>query len=239
MSEFLNKKWPNFIVDHIPNGFFNASGKQIEFIFKKENIILTVGRIGTDQKANNILIMAFSTVFNELPGWKLCLAGPVQEAFRKSADEYIEKIPNLKSRIEFLGNITDKEKLYGEYAKAKIFALTSVSEGGAPNVVAEALFHGCYTVTSDVDAAKDITDNGNCGQVFPLFDVKALAAILLKTCRDENLLQKAPQKSISFAKRHYDWDLIVNRVNHLMFSENAAATAKAEDTFKLALRPLI
>jgi glycosyltransferase involved in cell wall biosynthesis len=214
MANFLNKKWPDFIVEHIPNGFYGKPGKRNS---PKENIILTVGRIGTKQKANEILLLAFAIAADELYNWKLRLAGPVESEFSTFTDMYFKKFPHLKKRVEFLGNITDKEKLYQEYAKAKIFALTSIFEGGAPNVVAEALFHGCYTITSDVDAANDITNNKNCGQIFPIGDSNALAKILLKICPDKKLLQNAPQKSIQFAKSHYDWDLTVNRINHLLF----------------------
>jgi glycosyltransferase involved in cell wall biosynthesis len=92
-------------------------------------------------------------------------------------------------------------------------------EGGAPNVVAEALFHGCYTVTSDIEAAIDITDNGNCGSSFPMGDYDALARVLLKVCNDKKIWQSAAKKSIQFAQSHYDWDLIANRINHLLFED--------------------
>ncbi|MDR2595437.1 MAG: glycosyltransferase [Fibromonadaceae bacterium] len=215
MTEYLNKKWPPFIVEHIPNGFFNASGEQI-IKYVKENIILTVGRIGTDQKANHILLLAFAMVANNLPNWKVHLAGPVEAKFSEFTDQYFKNFPQLKKRVKFLGNITDKKKLYAEYAKAKIFALTSVVEGGAPNVTAEALFHGCYTITSDIDAAVDITDSEKCGRIFSINDHNALYKILLKVCTNKKLLQDAPQKSTEFAKSHYDWDLIINRINHLL-----------------------
>jgi len=215
MAEYLNKKWPPFIVEHIPNGFFNANDEQIKKCVK-ENTILTVGRIGTDQKANHILLLAFAIIANTIPNWKVHLAGPVEAKFSEFTNKYFKKFPQLKKRVKFLGNITDKGKLYGEYAKAKIFALTSVVEGGAPNVIAEALFHGCYTITSDIDAAIDITDNENCGSIFNINDYEALSKILLKVCTNKKLLQEAPQKSIEFAKSHYDWDLIINRINHLM-----------------------
>ena len=215
MTEYLNKKWPPFIVEHIPNGFFNASGKPI-IKYVKENIILTVSRIGTSQKANNILLLAFAMVANNIPNWKVHLAGPVEAKFSEFTEPYFKNFPQLKKRVKFLGNITDKGKLYAEYAKSKIFALTSVMEGGAPNVVAEALFHGCYTITSDVDAANDITDNEKCGRIFSINDHNALSKILLKVCTNKKLLQEAPQKSVEFAKSHYDWDLLINRINHLM-----------------------
>jgi glycosyltransferase involved in cell wall biosynthesis len=217
MANFLNKKWSNFIVEHIPNGFFDASIKPDEFS-QKENIILTVGRIGTRQKANELLMQAFAMTAGKLPGWKLHLAGPIQEDFKESINMYFRKYPNVKEKVLFLGNITDKEKLYAEYAKAKIFALTSISEGGAPNVIAEALFHGCYTITSDIDAAIDITDNGNCGRSFPVGDYDALAQILLEVCNDKEILQSAAKKSVQFAQSHYDWDLIANRINHLLLT---------------------
>jgi glycosyltransferase involved in cell wall biosynthesis len=216
MSEFLNKKWPNFIVNHIPNGFYLV-GADTQVCPNKENIILTVGRIGTEQKANDILMAAFAIVSNVLPGWKLRLAGPIQESFHKIIDDYFKAFPYLKNRVEFLGNITDKGKLYAEYSKAKIFALTSIFEGGAPNVVAEALFHGCFTLTSEVDAAKDITNYGKCGRSFPIKDFKALSEILLKVCSDKKIWETAAENSIKYAKSHYDWDLISNRINHLLF----------------------
>ena len=217
IAKYLNKKWPPFIVEHIPNGFFNASDEQIKKC-EKENIILTVGRIGTAQKANHILLLAFAIIANDIPDWKIRLVGPVETSFNEFINSYFKKYPQLKKRVEFLGSITDKGILYAEYAKAKIFALTSVAEG-APNVTAEALFHGCYTITSDIEAAADITDNGNCGSIFGINDHKTLSKILLEVCTNNELLQNAPQKSIQFAKNHYDWDLIINRINHLLFLE--------------------
>jgi glycosyltransferase involved in cell wall biosynthesis len=216
MTKYLNKKWTPFIVEHIPNGFFNASEVQTKK-YEKENIILTVGRIGTAQKANNILLLAFAMIANNIPNWKVRLAGPIETKFSEFTAPYFKEYPQLKKRVEFLGNITDKEKLYAEYAKAKIFALTSVREGGAPNVTAEALFHGCYTITSDIDAAYDITDNENCGRIFHINDCNALSKTLLEVCTNKKLLQNAPQKSIQFAQSHYDWNLIINRINHLLF----------------------
>jgi len=213
MADFLNKKWPDFIVEHVPNGFYKM-GRRGSRNIPKENIILTVGRIGTKQKANEVLLMAFVVAAAKLSDWKLRLAGPVKDGF---AESFFHEFPHLKERVEFLGDITDKEKLYREYARAKIFALTSAMEGGAPNVTAEALFHGCYTITSDVDAANDITNNENCGRIFPKGDFNALAKILLEVCPDKEFLQSAPQKSVQFAKSHYDWDLIIKRINHLLF----------------------
>ncbi|MCL2100103.1 MAG: glycosyltransferase [Fibromonadales bacterium] len=182
----------------------------------KQNTILTVGRIGTKQKANDILLTAFAMAADKLPSWKLRLAGPIHPDFNGFIDNYFKNFPDLKRRVEFLGNVTDKEKLYAEYARAKIFALTSAAEG-APNVVAEALFHGCFTITSEVDAANDITDNGNCGRSFPIGDFNALAKILLEVCPNEKIWQSSAEKSIQYAKSNFDWDLISNRINHLLF----------------------
>jgi len=225
MAQYLSKKWAPFIVEHIPNGFFNASKKEIKEC-EKENIILTVGRIGTIQKANQILMKSFGFIANNIPDWKVRLVGPIEPRFNEIIDSYFQTYPQLKKRVEFIGNITDKEKLYAEYAKAKIFALTSVDEGGAPNVIAEALFHGCYTITSDIDAAIDITDNGNCGSIFGINDWEALAKILLEVCANKKLLQNAPQKSVQFAKSHYDWNLIINKINHLLFACHAPQTKR-------------
>jgi hypothetical protein len=76
------------------------------------------------------------------------------EAARTASQQISEIDPELRAalcarqdavleRVAFTGAITDKAELYSEYAKAKIFALTSTLEGVTPNVYAEALFHGC------------------------------------------------------------------------------------------------
>jgi glycosyltransferase involved in cell wall biosynthesis len=129
---------------------------------QKENIIMTAGRISSEQKNNMPLIRAFALLADDFPDWKLILAGSYEEAGRKKlmneAFRGLRYSPEIFSRIIFTGNL-NKTELYKYYAKSKIFVMTSPKEGGTPNVFSEALANGCFMIMPDrLDAAFEMTD---------------------------------------------------------------------------------
>ena len=201
------------------NGFYNPTGiPVITDPDKKENIILTVGRIGTFQKNNEELLTAFANISGILTGWSLNFIGPVEPAFKEYINMYFSKYPHLKDRVIFSGPVTDKEKLYHEYARAKVFALTSRQEG-FPNVYAEALFHGCMFVTSDIDAADDITNYGELGSAYPLHDLNALQDSLVEVCKkaDKTGMQKHIPKALKYAAKYFDWERNAKKLAYMLF----------------------
>jgi glycosyltransferase involved in cell wall biosynthesis len=202
------------------NGFFNPSGALPEADAKrKENVIITIGRIGTEQKNNEELMTAFARVANWLPGWTVKFIGPVDSRIEPYREYYFKERPDLKDRVIFTGAVNDKGELYDEYAKAKIFALTSIIEGGTPNVYAEALFHGCMFVTSDIDAADDITNYGQLGKKYKLGDVEALADILVEMCNkaDKKAFEKHIPKALKYARRCYDWNRNAKKLRYMLY----------------------
>ena len=184
---YLNMQWA-VPVECIRNGWYNAANISFDDVFdKKENIILTVGRIGTEQKNNEMLLEAFASCSSDISDWRLRLVGSIDSAFNEYIDDFFNQYPNLKERVEFVGLIEDKTLLAEEFKRAKIFALTSTFEG-APNVFAEALYAGCYVITTNIDAASDGTDEGRCGQVVPLGVVVALSESFRRICNNSSLL---------------------------------------------------
>lgn len=212
----------NFSCRWFPNGFFNPTDTVIcAKPEKKENIILTVGRIGTAEKNNQELLIAFARISNILTDWKVYLVGPVEPEFQSFIDLYFTERPELKKRVIFKGAISKKEELYKEYARAKIFVLTSPSEGGTPNVYAEALFHGCMFVTSSIDAADDIINFGQLGAKYHVGDVDALSSTLVEICSKANeyTIKKHIPKALRYAEKHYDWSRNAKKLAYMMFSE--------------------
>jgi glycosyltransferase involved in cell wall biosynthesis len=209
----------NFACRWLPNGFYNPIGTPvIANTERKENIILTVGRIGSAPKNNQELLTAFAEVADVLCEWSLYLVGPIESEFQTYIGEYFLKYPHLKERVVFTGAITDKTELYSEYARAKVFALTSLSEG-FPNVYAEALFHGCKFVTSDIDAADDITNYGELGAVYKRGDVKGLADTLIKACSaaDEWEMIVHIPKALAYAEKYFDWNRNAKKLAYMLF----------------------
>ena len=223
MQRLLGIKWP-FKIEYIPNAYYNYLGCDMAVdLSAKENVILTVGRIGTRQKNNEMLMEAFAVVSKALPDWTLRIVGRIESAFQSYIDQYFAKHPHLKDRVVFTGMIEDKRELLAEYRKAKVFALTSTCEGGSPNVIAEALFSGCYIITTDIDASDDATNFSRCGKVVPIGDVIALSHMLVHACVNPALLEAGSRNVLDYARREFDFEKIIDRIHYLLFAKEDLA----------------
>lgn len=219
-QKYLSAKW-RVTVNLIRNGWYNFPKVSFDNLFEqKENIILTVGRIGTAQKRNEDMLAAFAKVASELPDWSVRLVGGIDNKFKSYIEKFFEAHPELKERITFTGQINDKIELAEEYKRAKIFCMTSTFEG-APNVAAEALFGGDFIVTSAVDAASDMIDDNKCGRVFPIGNVDALAKIFREVCPNNELLLAGGKHAVEYARRNFDAEHIVAKLYYLLYGRDA------------------
>ena len=218
LYEFLNKNW-GVKVEYIPNGFYDFTKRREVNYEDKENIILTVGRIGLYVKANEILMEAFKLVEKELSDWKIKLVGPIQNEFRPYMENFLNENRDLKKRIIFTGEIIDKEELEMEYRKAKIFCLTSKIESFGI-VYVEAAKNGCFLLSSNVLPAKDVTDNKKYGDIFQVNDVKELSELLIKYTNDDEFLKKNCENIQKFAYSNFNWVDICNKINDYILDDN-------------------
>ena len=220
MRDALNRRQDvHFPCRWFTNGFYNPTGiPVIADPELKDNVILTVGRIGTYQKNNEELLTAFATVSQALEGWSLRFVGTIEPEFNSYIDNYYTEHPHLKEKVIFTGPIADKAELYNEYAKAKVFALTSRQEG-FPNVFAEALFHGCKFVTSDFDAADDITNYGQLGAKYKLGNIGALNNALIEVCSgaEKDTMKRHIPIALKHAAKYYDWDRNAKKLAYMLF----------------------
>lgn len=218
MQKHLNVKWPWWKIEYIPNGFY-PFGRDFGAVWnfdRKEDVILTVGRLGTKQKAVDILLEAFAKLGPEYGQWKLKLVGSMTEEFEAYMDEYYNRFPELKNRVQMTGTIQDREALFGEYEKAKIFALSSIYEGGTPNVVAEALYAGCVMAVSKFDAYEEAIDCGNCGMAAEIGDIEGYASILRNLCKNSRLREMS-RHAYEYGHRNFDMEKITARLYEMMF----------------------
>ncbi len=196
----------------IPNGVDNLYLEEeikLRSWEEKEDIIITVGRIGTLQKNTELFLEALKTV--KLNSWKVYILGPVEEDFQNYIKQYFLEHPQLKNRIIFTGNISDRKELFEWYNRAKIFCLTSRFEG-FPITFPEALFFGNYIISTPVSSALQITNNNMLGKV-----VKSEAldfALAIQECMKEGFLTAIRyEDTLKFSRTNFTWPIIVKKLS--------------------------
>ena len=79
----------------MPNAFdeeeFATSGISEREFQQKENLIITVGRLGSHQKNTEMILDALECI--ELKAWKFILIGPIEEKFHQAIEHFYQKHP--------------------------------------------------------------------------------------------------------------------------------------------------
>ncbi|PHM16518.1 MAG: hypothetical protein CJD30_11150 [Sulfuricurvum sp. PD_MW2] len=167
---------------------------------EKENIILTVGRIGAPEKNNEMLLSVIEKL--DLGDWKVVLIGPVEKRFESVIDDFYQRNYHLKDKVVFTGAIYDRKVLFEWYARSKIFCLTSVEESFG-FVLIEAMAYGDYVVTTSISSSNEITDFGKCGAI--VSTERELSDQLALLMKDSLHIQITSQMAIKRTLSRYDW----------------------------------
>jgi len=209
----LNKNWPLKIA-YIPNGIEIPSDDKLVRYEEKSDEIITVGRISDPGKAVPVLCEAFRMYVERRSDTnvKLKIVGPIDTAFQEYIDCFFNLHPGLSGKVIFVGEVNDRKMLANYYANAKIFVMTSLSEGFA-FVYLEALKYGCYILSTDLPVAWDVTDNEQYGRIFPINDTEKLAQLIFDSMDNEALLREKCIPSQEFLRNHFDWEKIAKKIH--------------------------
>lgn len=206
------QKYCNTEILYIPNGYMQLENDIVSTVSAKENIILTVGRLGTFQKATDLLVEAFAKSLL-VPQWKLVLIGPMEKEFEAWLEKYQREHPKIRDYIVVTGNLQDKRLLQTWYQKAKVFALPSRWEG-FPLVLVEAMSNGCYLIASDkVLPAHDLIENIHIGRMFPVDAVYELEKALVETVVMDVDWDLNSRRIIEMVEKNYKWSAILKTLH--------------------------
>lgn len=186
---------------------------------QKENIILTVGRVGEEIKNHEMLLRALTGI--GLKDWRMVFVGPVKPGFMDHYDEWVKAYPGLKSRITFTGEITRRSEVYEWYNRSKIFCMTSWKESFCHSI-GEALYFGNYILgTEGIVSMKDLTDHERYGKILKADDDAALAESLQHLVdRPETLEALCPQ-IMNYSDRCFTWSNIIDKVHQRIKDQQA------------------
>ncbi len=196
----------------LPSGFDDKRTKvRVKSFKEKENIILTIGRLGSKQKNTEMLMSALEEI-EDFKDWKVYLIGPIENRFKTYIKDYFERNPLLQNKIVFLGAIYKRDVLFEWLNRSKVFCLTSSWESFG-NVLNEAGFFGNYIVSTNVGAALDITDNGKLGEIIEVNDVSSLKEILEKIIKRGKDISEYSREIHKFCKENFVWSKIVDKLD--------------------------
>ncbi|WP_411106477.1 glycosyltransferase family 4 protein [Streptomyces sp. cmx-4-9] len=186
----------------IPNGvdvdFFASADPKAEWGGQTLGFI---GRIDEPRKGLPVLMAAFPNIVAACPEVRLLVAG------RGDEEEAVAALPpELRSRVEFLGMVSDEDK-------ARL--LRSVDVYVAPNtggesfgiILVEALSAGATVLASDLDAFAQVLDQGGAGELFANEDSDALAAAAVRLLRDPARRAELSARGSAHVRR-FDWSTV-------------------------------
>lgn len=206
----------------IPNGIDDdlIKSKNIKPLTfaKKENILITVGKIGSAEKNNKMLLDALANV--DLKNWKIYFIGSITNDFKPEIESFYNKNPGLINAVVFTGRINEPEKLYDYYNRAKIFCLTSINEG-FPLAACEAAYFGNYLIlTSTIKCFNELTDNGKYGNSVLTDDYSTLSKNIQNLIDNESVLERSCQGMMNYAKTTLTWQSIIPLLQQRLINHN-------------------
>jgi Glycosyltransferase len=209
------QKYSSTNIQIIGNGYCKTE-EIINVKGKRDNVFLTVGRLGSQQKGTEILLEAFAKSA-EKHNWKLKLVGSIENHFRPFIDSYYKLHPELINRVIFTGEILKREKLYSTYCKSKVFILPSRWEG-FPIVSGECLSCGCKVIVSDqVPAQNEMTRKGKYGLIIPVNDINALSNAMVEISKTKFSPELSAEIS-EYANKQFSWSIICNKLYNLLMN---------------------
>ena len=191
----------------IPNGIDGQkyANAKVNPEYSAPNSIGFMGRFEEPRKGLQVLIDSLAIVARFIPNVKYLIAGP------GDSEEFLKQLnPQLQSRIEFLGRLSDQEK---ESFLKSVDVYVAPNTGGESFgiILTEALSAGTAVVASDIPAFKAVLENGEVGALFKNQDSADLAKVIVGLLRDDERRKKLANNGKLSAQK-YDWQVVAEQI---------------------------
>ena len=194
----------------IPNGIDGQkyANAKINSEYSNGHTVGFIGRIEEPRKGLQVLIDSLSIVARFIPDVQFLVAGP------GDSNEFTKKLnPQLKSRIKFLGLLSNEEK--ERFLKSiQIYVAPNTGSESFGIILTEALSAGTAVVASDIPAFKAVLENGEAGELFKNEDSADLAKVLVALLRDDEKRKRLGENGRLSAQK-YDWQVVAEQIENV------------------------
>ena len=191
----------------IPNGIDaqKYANAQVSSEYSGPNTIGFMGRFEEPRKGLQVLIDSLAIVARFIPDVRYLIAGP------GDSEEFMKKLnPQLRSRITFLGRLSDKQK--ESFLKSvEIYVAPNTGGESFGIILTEALSAGTAVIASDIPAFKAVLENGEVGDLFKNEDSADLAKAIVGLLRDDDRRKKLASDGKLSAQK-YDWQVVAEQI---------------------------
>ncbi|NBQ59889.1 MAG: glycosyltransferase family 1 protein [Actinobacteria bacterium] len=213
----------------IPNGIDGQkyANAKVNPEYSAPNSIGFMGRFEEPRKGLQVLIDSLAIVARFIPNVKYLIAGP------GDSEEFLKQLnPQLQSRIEFLGRLSDQEK---ESFLKSVDLYVAPNTGGESFgiILTEALSAGTAVVASDIPAFKAVLENGEVGALFKNQDSADLAKVIVGLLRDDERRKKLASNGKLSAQK-YDWQVVAEQIEsvyEMAIAGGQGVTLSSENRF--------
>ena len=194
----------------IPNGIDGQkyANAKVNSEYSNGHTVGFIGRIEEPRKGLQVLIDSLSIVARFIPDVQFLVAGP------GDSNEFTKKLnPQLKSRIKFLGLLSNEEK--ERFLKSiQIYVAPNTGSESFGIILTEALSAGTAVVASDIPAFKAVLENGEAGELFKNEDSADLAKVLVALLRDDEKRKRLGENGRLSAQK-YDWQVVAEQIENV------------------------
>lgn len=194
----------------IPNGIDGQryANAKISENYSGGHTVGFIGRFEESRKGLQVLIDSLAIVSRFIPDVTYLVAGPGE------SEDFLKRLnPQLRSRIKFLGLLTDEEKM--SFLKTvQIYVAPNTGSESFGIILTEALSAGTAVVASDIPAFKAVLENGAAGDLFINGDSADLAKVLVALLRDDERRKKLAENGKLSAQK-YDWQVVAEQIEHI------------------------
>ncbi|KUI40601.1 alpha-(1-2)-phosphatidylinositol mannosyltransferase [Mycobacterium sp. GA-1199] len=212
----------------IPNGVdvaAFASAPLLDGYPRPGRSVLFLGRFDEPRKGMAVLLRALPTLVERFPDVEILVVG------RGDEDELRDDAGDLASHLRFLGQVDDAAKA-SAMRSADVYCAPHTGGESFGIVLVEAMAAGTAVVASDLDAFRQVLDDGKAGRLVPVDDATALADGLIEVLADD-AVREHYVAAAARAVRHYDWSVVarqIMRVYETVSGSGATVTVSGGDS---------